>query len=788
MTRFGRIGRSRSPARPSTWLIVTGGPLVYSAVVSLLVATGAWPGPALPWWIAPLAPPVAYGIVVAAWLRPASSLRWTVATVVLGVAHVLLGRLTGLVVARFDPSPVEWGSLVPALAPLLLVAPLVLSLRDVIAQRPRSLRVARARARGRAPMPDGRTAAPIRATPTGASAAPVPSTPPPTARPTVVPSREGGVTESRAQSRQIGAPTLRLDQNGAAGRRVAPKPAVAGPTVKAAVAPPAASRLVEEMLAGETSAAVVRVSFNRVVAQIPAGAFRLPLDRMATSLLEPGYLLIPQRLVLAQLAEGLVRVGWEVVGEQFPRHLLTMTDQEIATQLSDGQLVLPLDELVPQLPRELFAVAGPLVDMEGIASFPAPFQPTMSERLREGRAEVAEDPVAVSMPTEAAEASTTELWEPAAEWSLEQDPESTCEEAGLPTLEHIEPEPDHAREGAPEIETAANALLEIESPLLDPGLVAGAPSEPALLDPKGLFGAPREPTLTWAETVDAGPPSAAVPAPPAATAELVVVPPGVTPDDEAAASRKIAAFLAPYMALDVRVQSMDGVRLFMTSTSALSAESLLGVTRLFVPLLADGRAPWTVDQMTVRGPDIALVLTPLGAVAEGGPVLLSAIRPGATLALLEILSLRVVAEYASTGPRAGAAGGEERQEPDVIDIEPPTRVRQIAASLSAVGTVTAWTLRDVEADRDLYLFLPPDSDARTVGGFASELDAALREAAAVGPALHTAALRCGSRRLIVRLEDATRPHSSILVAGGETARPGLAYRQVESAARRLGAR
>ena len=53
-----------------------------------------------------------------------------------------------------------------------------------------------------------------------------------------------------------------------------------------------------------------------------------------------------------------------------------------------------------------------------------------------------------------------------------------------------------------------------------------------------------------------------------------------------------------------------------------------------------------------------------------------------------------------------------------------------------------------------------------------------------GLVLHSAVLRSGRRRLIIR-----RPAgSNLLVAGGETERPGLAYRQVESAALALGAR
>src|SRR5439155_21526486 len=118
------------------------------------------------------------------------------------------------------------------------------------------------------------------------------------------------------------------------------------------------------------------------------------------------------------------------------------------------------------------------------------------------------------------------------------------------------------------------------------------------------------------------------------------------------------------------------------------------------------------------------------------------------------------------------------------DTESPTRVRELAAALGAMGSLTAGALHDSDGARDVYVFLPPDTDVRGVGGFASEIDRAMRRAAVEGLVLHSAVLRSGRRRLIIR-----RPAgSNLLVAGGETERPGLAYRQVESAALALGAR
>ena len=48
----------------------------------------------------------------------------------------------------------------------------------------------------------------------------------------------------------------------------------------------------------------------------------------------------------------------------------------------------------------------------------------------------------------------------------------------------------------------------------------------------------------------------------------------------------------------------------------------------------------------------------------------------------------------------------------------------------------------------------------------------------------TAVLRSGARRIVIRL---LAGRSNSIVAAGETAKPGLAYRQIEHAAAALGA-
>lgn len=119
-------------------------------------------------------------------------------------------------------------------------------------------------------------------------------------------------------------------------------------------------------------------------------------------------------------------------------------------------------------------------------------------------------------------------------------------------------------------------------------------------------------------------------------------------------------------------------------------------------------------------------------------------------------------------------------------MEPSTRVRQIASSLGA-GPVMASALRDAEAEYSLYLFLPPASDVRAAAGFVYDLGRTMRKAEGAGMVFHSAVLGRGRRRMVLHREDPTASHTTIIVAAGETDRPGLAYRQVKSATMTLGA-
>ncbi len=138
----------------------------------------------------------------------------------------------------------------------------------------------------------------------------------------------------------------------------------------------------------ESDEPTVRISWSRVAAELPVEAFNVSLDQVAERMRQPGALLIPQSLVLPQLAEGLIRVGWDVIAPQFPHEAMAVSDAEMAERLPNG-LRLPLDEIVRQVPLDLFMAAGPAADVRGLEYFPAPFQPLVSDPAPEAPVEAA---------------------------------------------------------------------------------------------------------------------------------------------------------------------------------------------------------------------------------------------------------------------------------------------------------------------------------------------------------------------------------------------------------------
>jgi hypothetical protein len=143
---------------------------------------------------------------------------------------------------------------------------------------------------------------------------------------------------------------------------------------------------------------VVRVRFERVAAQLPAGAFTLPLDRVAESLREPHWLTIPRRVVIAQLPEGAVQVDWALVASQFPPLAFAVSDVEFRRKYPDLRITLPLDDLLRQLPRGVLATGGAPSRIAGLDAFPPPFQPLVRPQNVSPAAPAAGPPDAPDVP------------------------------------------------------------------------------------------------------------------------------------------------------------------------------------------------------------------------------------------------------------------------------------------------------------------------------------------------------------------------------------------------------
>jgi hypothetical protein len=473
----------------------------------------------------------------------------------------------------------------------------------------------------------------------------------------------------------------------------------------------------------------------------------------------------------------LIRASWHVVAAQFPRDEIAVSEAEMVERLPNG-IRLPLDEVVRQVPMELFLAPGPAADVRGLEYFPAPFQPLLSDPAPDpapGPAEaptqpvlVAPAPVAGGAPRAAIESlEATPGLEPAAapEPVVVADPIDEPEPAPVapvPDIPMVEPD------GPPGLDSL-EVFDEPEPLVVAPSPVAAAP---AYAPPPPEYARTEPEPVRAAAEWDA-------PAPPAAISPVLVPGPA-----EAAEARRIVALLAPIASFDGSVQSIEGVTVFAMASPTVANETAVAVAGLALPLLTDRRPPWPVDQITLRGPETALVLTPLGGPAARGPVLAAAAPRGGTLALLEILCRRA----ASGRPPGPASSGHDMVAAGSSSLAPapvPSRAVALAGNLTGFGAVTASVLRDAESEAVLYFFLPAGDDVPAVGAFAQDLHAVMRKAAGSGAVFRTAILRSGDTLLVIQPEEIGHGRSIVIVAGGPVTRPGLAYRQVERAAATL---
>src|SRR5207247_1005280 len=388
----------------------------------------------------------------------------------------------------------------------------------------------------------------------------------------------------------------------------------------------------------EPAEEMVRISFERIAGQLPADAFRLPLDRLGANLLEPGHLLVPRRLLGPQLAEGRARVQWSVVAEQFPRQAVAVSDADIAARLPEGVLTLPLDEVIRQLPGDAFALSSPIVDVRGIEDFPPPFQP------------------------------------------------------------HVPP-PSEERPAAPVAEVARSLTIERFD-------VTRAP-EPEL----------EEPAVSVEPAVEREPVPVAEqePEPPRVSAPFIE-------RRRRAEPSRVAALLKPILsALEVQEQRVGRLTVLSVASPELAADAVVESAAMLAPLLDDRRLPAPASQATVRGAQGAIVLTPLGVLAESAPLLAVAVAPGAPLAYLERVALRAVEAGALNGRRSNSMNGYGDGGDDLRDTTVPSHVRTLGESFRAFGHVVPTVLQDRSSSLICYMFLAPGLAARPLAHYARAL-------------------------------------------------------------------
>jgi hypothetical protein len=335
-----------SARRLSSWLLVMLGLAGYVGLLYGLTMLPLQLEVPLPHWGVAVVPPLVYGLLVLLCVRWPSPLRWLVGTALLSGLHILLGLARGPVSVFLDPSlagrPLPW-VLPPPLPEVVGLILLLVPIRDLLRARPRSARE-RTAAAGRATSAVRGRTVPLR-----------PSQPAP------------------AESRYAASEATAAPQVEAAPEPVVPVAPIAPPIPPAlepgpvdearrrrAAARAERRRETEAPRPTRRSDVVLRIALDRIMDQLPPGTFLAPEDEVAASLRDPGHLLIPGQLVVTQLAEGVARVAWSDIVDQFPPRLVGLGSAEIGEHLGDG-LRLPLDEVVGQLPHELFLADTPEV-------------------------------------------------------------------------------------------------------------------------------------------------------------------------------------------------------------------------------------------------------------------------------------------------------------------------------------------------------------------------------------------------------------------------------------------
>ena len=478
--------------------------------------------------------------------------------------------------------------------------------------------------------------------------------------------------------------------------------------------------------------ASLRIPFTAVAEQIPQDILAASATKIGAGLPEPGYVRVPEALVINQLGEGLVRISWDVIARQLPDAAFAGPRAAAVRRLADLAIELPLADIVSQLSPDVFADALQPVELSDLEGFPMPFLPATET---EGADETALGSANEEVEPEIDEPELTATEEETPHQSSRRDPEPVLEVAATPPLaKEVDVDHDPPSRAVPAPHVAA-----------EPVPVVAAPTEHAPV--------PHDRNDALARMASLG--------------------------DAAVPPRDIRALFARLDRFDIDTDSLDGMTLYRVVGPDLSAEELRDLAANLVTPLRKGWSGRGLDQITIRNATSAVVVTALGDLTGNGGVLVAGTLRGPGLALVELLGRRGAAAWPSTpgvGRSVAVLPDEELVEP--IDGEDLGR---IASGMGAFGAVTG---RCFAGDAALvYAFVDPSFEAPDVAQFAREVVDAIAAAGVSGlDPMESVTARSGVEHVVIRPVPRPRGVPRLVVAAGSVERPGLAQRQVERAA------
>lgn len=458
-----------------------------------------------------------------------------------------------------------------------------------------------------------------------------------------------------------------------------------------------------------------------------------PTERLGASLREPNVLVIPVSVVTPQLAEGSVEVEWAVIEAQFPALASALPAPALRARFVGWRLQLPMDEVVRQLPPDVFAGATS-VNPRGIDAFPPPFEPFSAG---DSRGE--------------APASAASMAPPLA-----------------PPPRFVPPAPAGAAPTSVPIVVAP--APSIAAP---PSASTAAPAPPRIVVPPAAVATPTSATAPAPARVAAPAPSTVAPGPAVAAPRAVAASPAALPsaaampssataarpsDAAIAEARAIAAELARGGAFETALSARDGVTIAAFTAPGVSTDVAERLGRRAAPLVGGGAC-------------VAVRATHASIVAARGrhAVLAAAMRPTALIAWADGVLGRA------------ADGGAAPVLDDAASLAPSTHTRLVEAAVAFSGVGPAPAEAFVDATRGLSLYVVSATDARGAAALARRVwDTLLREPDAALGAVSWVTVRRGAEATIVRPLGSGRAEVLVAVADGE--RLGLAHRQAERAA------